>query len=287
MGLEESCRGVCPEGGPDEEAGAKKPIVANNRRGVCSSGERARREAPVQGVVSEKGSLLKRLKKWCPGEREKILSLPPRARLDYIWDYYKLWIIGILAALFLLIYISYRAFFAVTDFWIYAPFASTTADAGNGSWMWRDFVDYSGYDTREKLVQFNAASFFDPSKEGGTMGSYFQSFVAATEAGDLDLVTLPEPGLVALGESGRLLDLKAGEAGEIFAPYEERFVYCTPYDEEYSTEPVAIGIDLTDSRLMREYGLYEDSCVLGVGAYTHRPEAVVLFLEWALEGGEG
>ena len=217
-------------------------------------------------------------------EKQKVVSLPKEERLAYIWDYYKLWIIGIVAALFLLIYVPYRAFFAVTDYWLYATFAGTTAPAGNGSPMWEDFVEYSGYNTREKQVYFNGASFFDPSKEGGTLGSYFQSFVAATEAGDLDLVTLEEPGLVALGESGRLLDLTGEEA---FAPYADRFVTCIPYDEEYSRDPVPIGIDLSDSRLMREYGLYEDSCVLGVSAYTSRKEAVADFIAWALlEGGE-
>ena len=53
----------------------------------------------------------------------------------------------------------------------------------------------------------------------------------------------------------------------------------SPYDEEYSTEPVAVGIDISGSRLMTEYELYDDTCVLGVGAYTQHPEDVAAFLE--------
>ena len=139
---------------------------------------------------------------------EKIPKLSEMKKEDipgYIWDYYKLWIIGIAAAVFLLIYIPYRVFFAVTDFWFYATFVNTTAQAGNDSLMHDDFVNYSGFDEKEKLVYFNGASYFDPSKEGGTLGSYYQSFVAVTEAGDMDAVCMEEPALVALGESGRLL----------------------------------------------------------------------------------
>ena len=57
-------------------------------------------------------------------------------------------------------------------------------------------------------------------------------------------------------------------------------MYAVPYDEEYSTEPVAVGIDISDSRLMTEYELYDDTCVLGVGAYTQHPEDVAAFLEF-------
>lgn len=212
-------------------------------------------------------------------EGEKIRALPRRERARYIWDYYKLWIIGLFTALFFLFYLPYRAFFVVTDFWIYATFVGTTAPCGDGSPMWEDFVEYSGFDPGEKQVYFNGASFFDPSQEGGTLGSYFQSFVAAVEAGDLDLACLHRDGLVALGESGRLLDLSEQE---VFARFADRFVTCIPYDEEYSTEPVPVGIDLSDSRLVTEYGLYEGDCVLGVGAYTSRKETVALFIDWAL-----
>ena len=60
-------------------------------------------------------------------------------------------------------------------------------------------------------------------------------------------------------------------------------MYCIPYDEEYSTEPVPVGIDLSDSSLVTKYHIYEDDCVLGISAYTQRLDAVEQFLAFVLE----
>ena len=42
-----------------------------------------------------------RFQQWFSEEREKLRKLSPRDRAGYIWDYYKLWIIGILSAILL------------------------------------------------------------------------------------------------------------------------------------------------------------------------------------------
>ena len=220
---------------------------------------------------------------WFTSEKEKIAPLPSRQKAQYIWEYYKLWIIGILSAVILLGYVVHRAFFTVKDYWFYAVFANTMAPGGNGSALWEDFTDYAGFDLSRKNVQFNASSFFDPSVASGTANSYYQAFVAVVEAGDLDVVTLERDGLTALGSSGRLLDLTDPKAQAIYETCQDRLVTCIPYDTEYSTDPVPIGIDLSDSLLVTRYHLYDDSCVLGIGAYSQRLDAVETFLDFVLQ----
>ena len=46
-----------------------------------------------------------------------------------------------------------------------------------------------------------------------------------------------------------------------------------------------MGIDLSKSPLVTEYGIYESSCVLGLSAYSQHPEEVIRFLEY-LGAGE-
>ena len=48
----------------------------------------------------------------------------------------------------------------------------------------------------------------------------------------------------------------------------------------YSKSEVPAGIDLSESPLVKEYGLYEGSCVLGLSAYSQHPEEVIRFLEY-------
>ena len=243
-------------------------------------------------------------------EKRKLDQLSFGQKISYILEYYWLWIAGLVLALFLLIYIPYRAFFTIKDYWFYAVFANTMEDAGSGSALWQDYSAYSGSDLTEKAILMNAASYFDPTKRGGTNNSYFQSFVAVTEAGDLDVVTIGTDALVELGRSGRLIDLRDDKVSAIYEKYQDRILWCEPYDTEYAIEAasesaseavsepasgsaadgseiplVPVGIDISDSLLVTKYHVYEGDCALGIGAYTTRPEAVANFLAFILPDG--
>jgi len=223
-----------------------------------------------------------RLKNHFASEKRKIAYLDRWGKIRYILNYYWLWILGVGGGLFLLIYISYHALFAVKDYWFYGIFANTMADAGNGSALWHDFTEYARFDTRLKKVEMNARAYFDPSVQGGTNNSYYQMFVAVTEAKDLDVLVMGTEGLQAVGSTGRLLDLSAEEAAPIMEKYADRLVWCDPYDEEYTAGQVPIGLDISDSLLVTKYHLYDEDCALGLGAYTQRPESAQIFLEFIL-----
>ena len=266
-------------------SGEKKPSGSTGpgHGGSSPSGKKSGR-LPAKGSAGTQDSLPARLKRHLGSEREKIRDLPLKEKAAYIRDYYWLWILGILAAVIIPCYMLYRAFFTVKDYWFYAVYANTTADAGNRSDLWWDFVDQAGFDTHEKKVEFNAASYFDPSKSGGTTNSYYQAFVALVESGDLDILTMEEPeGFEGIGSSGRLLDLNDEKCDAIREKYGDRLVYCTPNDEEYSDEPVPVGIDLSDSLLVTKYHVYEEGCYLGISAYSDRIDAVEQFLDFVTE----
>ncbi|MCD8153303.1 MAG: hypothetical protein LUF78_01150 [Clostridiales bacterium] len=219
-------------------------------------------------------------------EREKIKDLTFREKAAYILEYYWLWIAGPVLGMVLIVYILYHMFFTVKEYWFYAVYANTTEDGGNGSRLWEDFLEYGGFDLSEKNLEMNASMYFDPSVSGGSNNSYYQSFVALAEAGSLDVLVMGEAGLQAVGSSGWLLDLKDDSASELREKYEDRFVWCQPGDEEYGEESVPVGIDISDSLLVTEYHLYEDVCVLGVGAHTRNMDGIETFLEFILQGTE-
>jgi hypothetical protein len=216
--------------------------------------------------------------------KKEVSRLEGAAKLQYVWDYYKLWIIGVVCAVFLIIYFVTVRIMTPNDNWFYITIANTQADAGNGSQIWKDFVEYSGYDTKEKNVYFNTNCYFDPFSE--RPNNYYTYFVAYVDAGTLDLIAMDKEDLQKLGERGRLLDLTAPEAAQIMEKYKDRLIYALPLDREYSTEPVPIGIDLSDSRLITDYHIYSGSCAVGLSANCPHMEAVMKFLSFALEGGE-
>jgi hypothetical protein len=230
---------------------------------------------------------MNRFQAFLASEKEKIGALPDRkAKAEYIWQYYKLWIIGIVCVIWLVGFTIYRLNTAVRENWFYVTFSATNADVGNDSDFWEGFVEYSGYDITEKNVMFNNASYFDYTQNQARGNAYYNLCVAYIEAGTLDAITMTKEALVQFGSSGRLLDLNAEECASIVEKYGDRLIYTQPIDEEYSEDLVPVGIDVSDSRLMTEYHLYSEDCALGIGAYSQHLDAVETFLDYIFEEAE-
>lgn len=216
-------------------------------------------------------------------EKEKISRIYTlKGKLEYIWQYYSLWIIGISSIFLLLIYLAVHFATAIRENWFFITFTNVNQEIGNDSEFWKGYVEYTGFDTKLKNVEFNNLSFFDYAADHGMGNEYYELFVAHVDAGTLDAVTMEEESLVALGTSGRLMDLYDERCSSIREKYEKRFIYCTPNDE-YGENPIPVGIDISDSILMTEYKIYPDSCVLGIGAQAGHIEAVEMFLSYIFE----
>ena len=227
---------------------------------------------------------MERLKNWYAAEREKLRPLSRRAKAEYVWQYYKLWIIALVSVLGLSVYITVHRLTVPSDNWLYITFANTYADAaGNRSALWRGFADASGYDTTEKNIYFNNSCYFDPSDT--RYNAYYTYFVAYVEAGTLDAIIMERDDLETLGARGRLLDLTMEAADGLAEKYAERLLYAVPANEEYGTDSVPIGIDLSDTCLVTEFHIYDETCALGVSANCPHIDALERFLEYVLAYG--
>ncbi|MBQ9031815.1 MAG: hypothetical protein IJ106_10245 [Parasporobacterium sp.] len=216
-------------------------------------------------------------------EKKKIREIPGfRDKLLYLWDYYKLWIIGILAFIVVLIYCLTKLNSTNADYWFYLILANTFEDVGTDSALCRGYQEYTGYDLSEKKIVFNNQIYFDFTLNT-TGNTYFDSFIVFTEAGTLDAITMESDSLIALGQTGRLMDLNDERAASLKAKYEDRFLYYEGQDEQGNPVSWPVGIDISDSILMTEYRLYGSTCALGLGYKSEHPEATEQFLDYILE----
>ena len=78
------------------------------------------------------------------------------------------------------------------------------------------------------------------------------------------------------------LTCASGPLREIYSRYSDRLVYSIPYDTAYGTDPVPVGIDVSDSILMTKYHLYADSCAIGIGAKSENLKEVEFFIDYIL-----
>lgn len=227
---------------------------------------------------------IERSKKFFLAEKKKVDALPDnKTKVEYIWQYYKIWIVGILVFVFLGSYVAFRYTTSLKENWFYITYTNTNADLNNGSELWKDFVAYSGYDTKVKNVEFNNNSYFDMAKGMAVGNEYYQMFVAHVEAGTLDLVVMERDNLEAVGATGRLMDLEDERTADLFERYKDRLIYCTPIDEEYGKERVPVGFDISDSVLMTKYHIYPENCAIGIGSYAQHLEAVEQYLAFILK----
>lgn len=226
-----------------------------------------------------------RFQQWFSEEREKLRKLSPRDRAGYIWDYYKLWIIGILSAILLVTAAAIHLHNTAAENWFYVCFGNTFADIGSDSDFSRDYADYAGYDLREKNLIFNAQCYCKPSEN--TYGnSYYETLIAYMDSGTLDVLVMEEEDLLAIGASGRLLDLEDERVSGLLERYQDRLVYCTPLREDYGKEQVAVGIDLSGTCLVGEYKAYPEGCVLGISTMAPHLDQVEVFLNYLFEDAE-
>ena len=228
--------------------------------------------------------MLQRIRSFINSETKKLEGKSLQQKAGYIWDYYKLWIIGIIAFVSFSAFVIHQARTALTDHWFYLMLANTRQEVGTDTSLCKGYVEYSGYDTTEKLIEFNDEAYFDYGKNRAAGNKYYEIFVACTDSGVLDAVTMEPEKLSSLGESGRLMDLRDERCASIYEKYQDRLIYTIPYDKDYSTDPVPIGIDVSDSILISEYHIYTDGCAVGIGAQSSNIEAVEKFLDYIYEG---
>ena len=216
-------------------------------------------------------------------EKEKIKALPFKEKIQYIKMYFWIPIVAILFVLIFGTFLVIRIVNNIPDNWLMVTFANTYAKADTGSKIWNDFTEYAEYDLSDKKVEFNASSYFDYTKNQAKGNAYYNAFVTLADAGELDAITMEPESLSALGQSGRLFDLNDEACSAIKAKYADRFIYYTPTDEDgVELDPIPVGIDISDSRLITEYHVYSEGCALGIGAHSENIKEVGDFLSFVL-----
>lgn len=226
--------------------------------------------------------IFNRLRQWWIEESKKIKSLSKKQQISYIWEYYKLWIIGILSTVLLLSWGTWQYVTTNPDNWFFACFANTRADLGDGSDFWADFANYAGYDLNEKNLVFNAQCYCDPVKKTSGNG-YYQMLIAYMESGDLDVLVMEKDRLQVIGASGRLMDLDDERVKKISKQYQDRLIYCKPLKQDYGKESVPIGIDLSGSILTEKNQAYTEDVALGINALASHIDEVEVFLAYLFE----
>ena len=223
---------------------------------------------------------MRTLPQWYRDEREKLRGYGPRERLKYVWQYYKLWIIGIGFILGFTAYALTIYFTTPGDIHFYGILSNTYAPLGPGSAFYSGFVEAAGFDLKTGVVELDCQNYCKPS-ERVTGNTYYEKLVSMLDSGTDDIWVSGVEEIRTVGAAGRLMDLSRVDA--VREKYADRFVYCQPLRDDYSSDPVPVGVDLSGTALTGPYSPYPEGAALAINAYTKRPDAAIRFLDYVFE----
>ena len=220
---------------------------------------------------------------WWKEEHAKLSEMSLKKALKYIWQYYWIFIIGFIGIVWFAVFSVHRLIVGTPEYWIYASFANSTVNPAGVSRLHDDFAAFTGWDTKEKRIEFSTNMYFDYSRNQARGNEYYNSFVALTDSGTLDLITMDPSQLAPLGLSGRLMNWNFEECDALREKYADRLIWYQPPEDAEETDPVPVGIDISDSLLVTKYGIYPESAALGIASESPRLDAVGKFLEFILD----
>ena len=219
-------------------------------------------------------------REWWKEERAKLSEMSFKKGVKYIWQYYWIFILGFIGIVWLAVFAVNRLITGVPEYWLYASLANSTVSSANVSRLRDDFAAYTGWDMKEKRIELSTSMYFDYNRNQARGNEYYNTFVALTDSGTLDLITMYPEQLAPLGESGRLLDWNLESCDALREKYADRLIWYQPPEDAEETDPVPVGIDISDSLLVTIYGIYPESAALGIAAGTIRLDAIAEFLEF-------
>ena len=220
---------------------------------------------------------------WLENEKLKLSTMDRAKAVEYIWQYYKLWIIGIVSAVCIGAYLLTLSLTKPKENWLYVVFANVPPASvlEEDEELYQAYAEYAGFDLTEKNLVFDTNCYCKPSEK--TYGNnYYNKLVALIDSGILDLLVMEKEDLQAMGSTGRLLDLE-GEKYQLDPKWSDRLIYCENTNSDYEKALVPVAIDLSGSFLTEADGPYPNGCAVALSAYTPRLETLEQFLTYFLE----
>ncbi len=190
----------------------------------------------------------------------------------FVWDYYKWFIIVgiiIIAAVVGIV----RHFLSYKDSVV--QIALLNCDKTQMEKEEPDFTDFMemyGYDSRKEEIKVNTGYDVDINATSSAEIYSFQSFVALTAAGGVDVMAADEETYEFVAECRAIASLEEYLPGGFMEKYNEDIVYAKNMD---TGEDFPAGIRIENNPWMVEHGFYGEDCVIGFGNGTKKEEAAV------------
>lgn len=212
-------------------------------------------------------------------EKKVFQSLSAKAKLQYIWDYYKFPILGTLAAVGIVIFLLHH-FLTYRDPLLNVIMINCNDPYGVTEDGFYEFMDAYGYSNDAKnYVSLTATMQF---RDGADYTeSYNDHYLLTTKvaAGNQDLFFGTGEVFLRYAEDGALVDLSTVLSEELLEKYKDNLIYSTDCGE---VAPYPCAIEIEDNEWLQKNNYY-DTCYFGIFYDNQGIETCRQFAEFLLE----
>lgn len=202
-------------------------------------------------------------------QTEKFKDMTLSQKADYIWTYYKLWILGTIAVVLIIVMTAQAIIENSKPSYISIMFLSSTAqDGGARCTVGSEFLEKQGVDTEKFKSEFDYATYLDNDYTNQQSMAGQIKLISMYQAGQVDIVCAKDVVLEGSGDVGGYSNLE-----EILPDGMLDELIKKGYEPYYYTEKIYDDMELPDSEGNRPYtdgetyiaGLYIDKCDKLVG----------------------
>lgn len=213
---------------------------------------------------------------WLRQEREKLIPMSPKKKCEYVWTYYKWWIIGFVLLIAIVITAVQDHQYQKKELLLSGIFINTSTSAEGYSYVKDDYWTHCGADsgTRVELIEARSIRFHveQPTNMDINLIMSVDTMIAAAE---LDYIIGDASALEFYDHQGSLLDLSTILTEEQLSG-----------PDVVITQTGIVGIELTKTCLAQRFGLYTEPSYVMILANTPRPEQCADFIQYLLSESE-
>ena len=228
---------------------------------------------PKQTRLDEKAAIYQPRK--MQTEKEKLKDMPLRKKFSYLWEYYKLPGVVILAAISLTAYIIYLIITPNVYTKFNATILDSTVNIDAVAKYGQDFSEYLKLDPKTEIVVLNDAL---NSSFGLDYASNIQQTVSTyIAAQEIDVIIAPVTEFEGYAYSEYFAKLSDELPTDVYSELTDYF-YIT--NVEGDPDKNAYGIYLTDSDLFKNATYEDEPYVLGIVANYQNKENTIEFIKY-------
>ena len=221
-------------------------------------------------------------------EKKKLKGMPLKDKIWYIWEYYKIPIIGTIVGVLMAVSIGHTVYMnrfetALSSVILKASYNFSDPSAVD-DYFNVGFRDYMGLDENTKItIDYSMSLNFEEEMSDPYAYAEMAKITALVAAKDLDVIIAPADVMEHYAVMDSFLRLDQVLPEDLYSQVED-MIYTAAVTE--TGEEVQCGIRLSETDFMEDTGLTIEDPILGIVSNSNRSDAGITLIRYILDQSE-